>query len=539
MKLTPDQIKMIREATIDEAAFQRIITLFESQSVSPSPLGGNTVFNLDEQQIQFISALMDAIPVPVYIKDTSLRFVIVNQRALTIMGFSDPQQVIGKTDFDIFDAERAQYYFDFEQDILRTDTPILNQEVHFLDQNNDPVWILISKAAIKDHSGNIMGIIGVNLDVTAQKLAEQSLEQEHNLLRTVVDHIQDKIYVKDRDGHFVMANAATLRAHRTTAENHQGTTDFDYMDPERAREMQDEEQAIMETGIPMINHELYTPKDSINELKDDMWFLVSKVPLVDQNGDVIGLVGINRNITSRKVAAQHAHELKLEQERSQILSNFMTHSSHEFRTPLSIIQTATYLLKNVESVDKIQHYVDQIKQQTQRMNKLIDNLQSMLRLDNQTHIETHPLSLESMFHTILIQADRQLTQKQLTVKLVEANPKATVVGDLAMLSTALSLVLDNAIQYTHQGGDITIRYDVDDNRVLIRIQDTGIGMSEATIKRIFERFFRADESHSTSGFGLGLSIVKRVVELHGGEIEVESQLGVGTTVTLILPIRRS
>lgn len=537
MKLTQAHLQIIREATVDESAFQRIVALFENQSTDPEPIQASSIFNLDEQQMKLLSALLDAIPVAVYIKDTQSRFVMVNQRGLDRM----PMQgnPIGKTDFDMLEPDVAQFYYDMEQNIFRSGIPILNKEVQFVNQNGNPAWSLISKAAIKDQDGNHIGLIGVNLDITPQKLAEQSLEREHHLLRTVVDHIQDKIYVKDRQGRFVMANTATLKAHRTTADKHMGTTDFDYMNPERAQHMLEEEQAIMESGIPIINQELHTPSDPLNKLVDDLWFLVSKVPLMDKNGEVTGLVGINRNITSRKVAAQKASELKLEQERSQILSNFMTHSSHEFRTPLSVIQTATYLLNNADHLDKIHPYVQQIKQQTRRMNHLIDELQLMLRLDNLTHIEARPIYLDSMIRTILNQAEQRVLEKHLTVNFVENNTDVFVRCEHEMLGVALSSILDNAIRYTQDEGTITLRYEIEDSHVCITIQDSGIGMSDETLTHLFERFYRADEAHTTHGFGLGLSITKRIIELHGGDIKIDSQIGVGTTVKLRLPIEVS
>jgi PAS domain S-box-containing protein len=538
VKLTQAQLQMIREATIDESAFQRIVALFEHQAADPEPIQASSIFNLDEQQTKLLSALLDAIPVAVYIKDTQSRFVMVNQHALTIMNGMN-EDVRGKTDFDMLSRDVAQYYFDLEQQIITTGTPILNQEVNFYDQDENPVWVLMSKDVIRDEHGEIIGLIGINLDITPQKLAEQSLEHEHNLLRTVVDHIQDKIYVKDRQGRFVMANTATLKGHRTTADKHMGTTDFDYMNPERAQHMWEEEQAIMESGVPVINQELYTPRDSLNKLVDDLWFLVSKVPLIDKNGEVTGLVGINRNITSRKVAEQKASELKLEQERSQILSNFMTHSSHEFRTPLSVIQTATYLLNNADHLDKIYPYVEQIKQQTRRMNHLIDELQLMLRLDNLTHIEVRPIYLDSIIRTILNQAEQRILEKHLTVHLVENSTDVIVKGEREMLGIALSSILDNAIRYTQDEGTITICYEIEDARICITIQDNGIGMSNETLAHLYERFFRADEAHTTLGFGLGLSITKRIIELHGGDIQIDSQIGVGSEVRLILPIDES
>ena len=129
----------------------------------------------------------------------------------------------------------------------------------------------------------------------------------------------------------------------------------------------------------------------------------------------------------------------------------------------------------------------------------------------------------------------QLEKKQITIQLIEHDTNISIQGERELLGIALSEILDNAIRYTAEHGNITINYMNEDNHTVITIEDTGIGMTDHTRQRIFERFFRADEAHSTTGFGLGLSIAKRIIELHGGEIEVGSEVGTGSIIRLRLP----
>jgi PAS domain S-box-containing protein len=301
MALTPDKLEIIRDATIDEKAFQRVVSLFEDeiQTLSDNVASSKPfIFNLDSIQIKLISAVMSTIPAVISMKDVDSRIIMANQSCLDMNHYDTEDELIGKTDFDIMDAEEAQSHFDMEQELLRTGNPSINKEFHYTDIDNITKWYLESKSPIHDQDGKIVGLVGVVRDITPQKLAEKSLENERNLLQTIIDHIEDRIYIKDRDNRFMIANAKVLKGQKITAEEIVGTTDFDYMPDERAQSMFEEEQTIMATGIPIIGQELFTPSNTIGE--DDLWFLVSKMPVYDENGVVTGLVGINSNITRQK-----------------------------------------------------------------------------------------------------------------------------------------------------------------------------------------------------------------------------------------------
>jgi len=665
MNLTPKQLQIIREATTDDAAFHRVISIFEettaklsTDTVTPDPF----IFNLDPIQVKLISDILGAIPAVIFMKDLDSRIIMANQACLEMNHCTTPDQLIGKTDFDIMSSDRAQVYFDMEQELFRTGIPTINIENHYIDRNNSPRWYLESKSPIYDHNDNIVGLVGiirditpqklaekslenernllqtlidhvqdniyikdrqsrfivanaatlnvqgvsseqllgstdfdyipeedakkffleeqhmmatgqpiinqelfvppeitnedpkwylitkvptydeygevsglvgVNHDVTHQKLAEKSLENERNLLQTLIDHIQDKIYIKDRQSRFIVANAETLKAQGVSSKELMGSTDADYMPAERAQDMFEEEQQIMASGKPMINQELFTPAEVTKG--DPLWYLVTKVPTYDEHGEVSGLVGVNHDITNVKLAEQKATELKLEQERSKILSDFITSSSHEFRTPISVINTSAYLLSKVDDPDKRQTYLERIKEQTTRLMSLLDSLLLMSRLDRITHIDREPINLQSFLQNMIDQFQSKLLDKHQTIRLLMNTSDLTLPADEQLLATAVSRILENAIYYTPDQGEIILNGYQQDDITVIAIQDTGTGMTDEIRSRVFERFYREDEAHSTSGFGLGLPIALRIIELHDGQIEIESQVNVGSTFKIILP----
>lgn len=541
MKLSKDQVQIIRESTLDETAFQRVLSLFEDEDqaeVQAIPSANNRLFNLDVEQSQLLLHLLDSIPVSIYVKDLQSRFIMANKyemNVMGIMGIEDQSEVIGKTDYDLTSYEEAQYHFELEQDLMRTGIPIENLEVTINETGRNARWLLITKSAIYDAQGQIVGLIGINRDITKQKLAEQSLENQRNLLQTVIDHIQDKIYVKDTQCRFMLANTATLRAQSFTSGKDEvlGTTDFDYMNAERAQQLYDEEQEIMKTGKPIISQELFTPVEVTKT--HPKWFLVSKFPIYDESGTIRGLVGINHDITTLKVAEQGRIDLEVEKEKSKITSNFIENASHEFRTPISIIQTCAYLIQKNPDPEKQSTYLERIKLQTERMSKLIDGLLLTLRLDRKSNLTMIKTDYEQLLKIIVATFREKIGDKNLNLHFVINYQHVQGMGNLELLDIAVSNILDNALRYTPDEGDITIRSYLKDHEIVIEIQDTGSGISKDVIPDIFTRFYRGDEAHSTSGIGLGLSVAKQIIELHGGRIEVESQLGIGTLFRILLP----
>ncbi len=340
MQLTPEQLSILRNATKDDHAFEQVLDVF-NQASTPSV---NNLFNLNAEQTQSIQSLIDVLPIALYIKDVDSRFLTASKITQNHLKIKHTRDLVGKTDFDFMDAEIAQYHYDMEQTIIKTQTPIFDFESCTTDSNGKTTCHRISKSPIYDRNGEVIGLVGINQDITDEEIAQQELQDERNLLQTVINTIEDKIYIKDRQSRFIMANTSTLiQQDNMSLDELIGRSDFDFMPYNRARVMFDEEQQVMETGIPILNQELLTP-DSLTNC-GDKWFLVSKVPSIDENGVVTGLVGVNRNITSRIQARQHQIEIAVEREKSQFFQKFVTDTSHEFsrRCRLSAHQVIYFL----------------------------------------------------------------------------------------------------------------------------------------------------------------------------------------------------
>lgn len=265
-----------------------------------------------------LQAMLDASPDRIYFKDTKSRFIKCSRAVAERLGVADPDLMVGKSDFDFLAAERARMFFQNEQQIMLTGEALINEPQQRTMPDGDIVWNSVTKVPLRDASGAVVGLVGINRDITEQTreterlrrskseleriVAERTAElsRERVLLRTLIDHLPDAVYVKDMQGRKLLANPADVRNIGAASEAAAlGRTDFDEYPREVAEHFWADDQEVLQ-GRPVIDREeLLESKDGRKQ-----WLLTSKLPLHDAAGDIIGLVGIGRDITRRKQAEE-------------------------------------------------------------------------------------------------------------------------------------------------------------------------------------------------------------------------------------------
>jgi len=260
---------------------------------------------------KLLRVVIDNIPDRIYVKDRDSRFILYNAAVAEFWQLASPDELIGKTDFDLYDSELASRYYAEEQQVMQTGQPVLNRPSPGTDNRGNLKWCLTTRIPLRDN-GKITGIVGISRDITEQKAAQDALEAERNLLRTVIDNLPDEIYVKNTESKFVLYNK-TVAEHQgvaTTAELI-GKSDFDLYPRDIAEQYYADEQQIMRSGEARANY-LYagTNKKDGKELLGRN----TKMPLRDGEGAIVGLVGIGQNVTEQK----KAHDaLRAERDRAQ------------------------------------------------------------------------------------------------------------------------------------------------------------------------------------------------------------------------------
>jgi signal transduction histidine kinase len=222
----------------------------------------------------------------------------------------------------------------------------------------------------------------------------------------------------------------------------------------------------------------------------------------------------------------------------QVRKDFVANASHELRTPLAVIRGYIETLEDglVAEVEKKQVF-HTLNDNVRRMGNLIDDLLHLSKLESpEFTLKPEKLAVIEVVQAVVSALKPQADAKKQRLS-VEVFPELSLVGDRQELEVALKNLLENAIHYTGEGGEINITTEKRSGEVRISVIDTGIGIPSQDLNRIFERFYRVDKSRSKEqgGTGLGLSIVKHIAEAHGGRVEVESEVGKGSRFTLVVP----
>jgi signal transduction histidine kinase len=243
---------------------------------------------------------------------------------------------------------------------------------------------------------------------------------------------------------------------------------------------------------------------------------------------------INTVIRFRVMLEDQKFKLALEHERAEILAKFMRDAAHEFKTPLTLMSSNLYLMDRAPDPVKKQAYTENTNEQIQTLNTLLETILILTRLDS---TENSAYQLEVVEASELLSDTRSFDSTGRIKLLAENGDKLPRVHlNITDFHLVLTQIIGNALRYSPAGSQVTVQLTTVGQQLVLQITDQGQGMNTETIAHIFDRFYRKDASHTTRGLGLGLAIAKRVIELHNGHIEVQSEVGKGTTVKVFLPI---
>jgi two-component system, OmpR family, phosphate regulon sensor histidine kinase PhoR len=218
---------------------------------------------------------------------------------------------------------------------------------------------------------------------------------------------------------------------------------------------------------------------------------------------------------------------------------FISNVSHEIQSPLTSIRGFAQVLENDQlSPSEQHHYLHIIETESTRLSRITEDLLQLATLESdQVHMEPKPYRLDKQIRNLILACEPQWKDKDINLDV--SLEEVEITADEDLLSQVWNNLIHNSVKFTPQAGSIKLTLQTRDDQAEFRISDTGIGIAEEDQARIFERFYKADKSRTRAkgGSGLGLSIVKKIIEMHKGTIEVESKVGAGTTFTVSLPCR--
>ncbi|TKC16789.1 sensor histidine kinase [Robertmurraya kyonggiensis] len=223
-------------------------------------------------------------------------------------------------------------------------------------------------------------------------------------------------------------------------------------------------------------------------------------------------------------------------EMEELRQEFISNVSHEIQSPLTSIRGFAHALKNEDlSHEERKHYLEIIEKESNRLSKLSENLLKLTSLESEhLSLERKSYRLDHQLRRIILANEPQWLEKEINMDISLKN--LLITADEALMDQVWINLIHNSIKFTPEGGTIVVEASEGDNQIFVKIKDTGIGMDEDTLMHVFERFYKADKSRNRNagGNGLGLSIVKKIIDLHKGEIQVRSEVGKGTEIMVLL-----
>ena len=334
----------------------------------------------------------------------------------------------------------------------------------------------------------------------------KNLQQKNNEFQLVTDNMGEGLVLLNENGIVLTINTAAKKIFQTD-DNCIGE---DFLTVDRKQDLHNSISQALETG-----------HCSLKSCRNNREYNFD-INRIESEGKVLGAVMLIFDITLQSEGERRRRE-------------FTANVSHELKTPLQSIIGSTELLENnmVQQHD-IPRFLGHIKKQATRLLRLIQDILRLSQLDEGIELNRETVDLRSLTEEIIDSLEVSAQEKNIHLNL-EGN--AHMQGMKSLLYEILYNLIDNGIKYNIPGGDVTVSLQETEKNIVVSVSDTGIGIPEEDHSRVFERFYRVDKSHSKSsgGTGLGLSIVKHGVELHKGQITVESEEKMGTTMTIVFP----
>lgn len=405
-------------------------------------------------------------------------------------------------------------------------------------------WVRDQAKLICDESGKPARVDGVTIDITDLIHAEQQLKISEEKYRLISENIQDVVSILDVEGNVRYISPS---AERVTGYPHESLLEnniFDAIHPE--------DQSMVRSFLKNVAKSKGDDKISFRFLKangEQMWLETIVTVLTSSlNKKNILLQASSRDITLRKKAEiELTKALQKEKELNELKSRFVSMASHEFRTPLSTIRVGAELIKAYIEMDeiglsarmnaKVSDKLEEIMIDVDRISELMADILTMGKIEaSKVPFNPTVISIYNFINDYINQeAPKQLNEKQIICNLEELTETVSI--DIKLMNQVLQNTISNAIKYS--AADTAIEFNLfknELNKVVFEVKDNGIGIPEKDLNFLFESFYRATNVENIPGTGLGLSIMKLFMEMHGGEIEIDSIVNVGTTVRLILPL---
>ncbi|CEN77508.1 sensor histidine kinase [Paraclostridium sordellii] len=469
-------------------------------------------------------AIQNNLKAMIWIKDVNGRYIKVNRNFEEITGLEDID-IIGKKNSQLHIGNTFEYMEEYEKLVLEKKEHVIEKTVF-----EDDEWISVFIHPMYDNERNIIGTYGFKIYDYVNSKTPIGIENRNKMLEIIVDNLPIPIFYKDKHGVYLYCNEAFDELMELDRDKIIGKKDYDLnIDEERVKMYKDADNEVIKHKVTTVD-ELYVERKS-----GDKYIEITKVPLWDYRKKVIGVIGIVIDLTQKK-----ATEIELEKLRLDFFSNL----THEFRTPLNLIFSSVQLIdQSISNIKKgdinvLIRYLRIIEQNGMRLLKLVNNLIDSTRIDSGC-LDYNPQNKDIVdFVENICESVVEFSNSQNIDLIFDTDQEEKIISfDSDKMERIVLNLLSNAIKYNKENGRIDVGIKCNEDYIDINVRDTGVGIPSDKIGDVFEKFKQVDNrlTKISEGSGIGLSIVKSLVALHNGMIDVSSKVGVGTEFKVKIP----
>lgn len=488
-----------------------------------------------------------------------------NSAAERIFGIK-ASEAIGKILEDILDKEKIDGNGKLRR-CLKKCAKIHNIDYEYVRNDNQVLKLLLTIIPVKSEKnrGNSCGVAVIARDVTAQKMAEEKLRASEAFYHSLVETLPQNIFRKDLKGRFTFANKRFCQSLGLRLEDLVGKTDFDFYPPELAQKYVKDDEYVIKTGKSLETIEENQPPGG-----NKMYVQVCKTPIRDADGKIIGIQGIFWDITEQKIAKdklveanqelekrkqelikalselEKSHEelksaqnLLIRAEKMESVGRLAAGVAHEVKNPLAIIQSGLDYLRQTEIMkdEIISSVINDMRAALARADGVV---RGMLDFAASQELGLNPENINSIIETAVNLLKHELVRNRITVVKNFSQTLPAILADKTRIEQVLVNLIMNAMHAMPGGGVLTLRtysrvippeeapgetqmwglrrFEVGETVVIAEVEDTGTGIPKEIMARLFEPFCTSKKS--SKGTGLGLAVAKKIMEMHGGEIQI-------------------
>jgi PAS domain S-box-containing protein len=505
----------------------------ESDVVLNANRAGDAAFESEpvsrfEESHAHLAAIVESSDAAILSSTLDGRIASWNAGARRIFGYT-AEEVIGQPIAILVPVER-QAEENAILNLLQTGEQVDHLETVRLHKNGRRIDVSLTVSPVRDQFGKVIGASKVARDITAQKQAEAALRESEYKFRTLASHAPVGIFQTGPKGDNVFVNDSWCAMAGFTPDKAHGDGWTNAVHPDDRKRVVSHWQAAVQAGV--------SSSAEFRFLRPDgrvTWIKGNAVPLRDESGRLVGYIGTVADISEHKQSEEGLKEADRRKD------EFLALLAHELRNPLAPIRTGLELMRlAVDDRQVVEEVRTMMVRQTQQMVRLIDDLLDVNRITRGAiELRKSTVELTSIIANAVDTARPAIDEAGHQLKVILPKQPILLEADATRLSQVVSNLLNNAAKYMPRGGSIMLTAERQDAEVVVSVADTGIGIPTEMLDRVFDMFTQVDRSmeRSQGGLGIGLTLVKRLVELHGGTVEAHSSgRGKGSEFRVRLPI---